>query len=76
MVVMVTIDVRWKEVKEACCTRKKKLKENEERLKKIDDLCLLFAKKASGFNSWFENVEEDLTDPIRCHSMLEVEVRC
>ena len=35
---------------------------------------LLFAKKASAFNSWFENAEEDLTDPVRCNSVEEIEV--
>ena len=34
---------------------------------------LLFAKKASAFNSWFENAEEDLTDPVRCNSVEEIE---
>jgi spectrin alpha len=32
----------------------------------------LFAKKASTFNSWFENAEEDLTDPVRCNSIDEI----
>lgn len=36
---------------------------------------LLFAKKASAFNSWFENAEEDLTDPVRCNSVEEIRVR-
>ena len=35
---------------------------------------LLFAKKASAFNSWFENAEEDLTDPVRCNSVEEIRV--
>lgn len=33
---------------------------------------LTFAKKASAFNSWFENAEEDLTDPVRCNSLEEI----
>jgi len=33
---------------------------------------LSFAKKASAFNSWFENAEEDLTDPVRCNSLDEI----
>lgn len=36
---------------------------------------LLFAKKASAFNSWFENAEEDLTDPVRCNSVEEIMVK-
>lgn len=54
--------------------RKQKLKENKNKLKEIDDLYLRFAKSASGFNSWFENVEEDLTDPIKCYSLQEISV--
>ncbi|XP_028171733.1 spectrin alpha chain-like [Ostrinia furnacalis] len=27
---------------------------------------------ASAFNSWFENAEEDLTDPVRCNSIEEI----
>lgn len=33
---------------------------------------MTFAKKASAFNSWFENAEEDLTDPVRCNSLEEI----
>jgi spectrin alpha len=39
---------------------------------KIEDLLLAFAKKASQFNSWFENAEEDLTDPVRVNSLDEI----
>jgi spectrin alpha len=38
----------------------------------IEELYLTFAKKASAFNSWFENAEEDLTDPVRCNSIEEI----
>ena len=41
-------------------------------LKQIEELFLNFAKKASAFNSWFENAEEDLTDPVRCNSIEEI----
>ena len=41
----------------------------------VEDLFLLFAKKASAFNSWFENAEEDLTDPVRCNSIEEIRVK-
>ena len=40
----------------------------------MEDLYLTFAKKASAFNSWFENAEEDLTDPVRCNSVEEIKV--
>ena len=38
----------------------------------IEELYLMFAKKASAFNSWFENAEEDMTDPVRCNSLEEI----
>ena len=38
----------------------------------VEDLFLTFAKKASAFNSWFENAKEDLTDPVRCNSLEEI----
>lgn len=44
----------------------------QEQFKQIEDLFLTFAKKASAFNSWFENAEEDLTDPVRCNSIEEI----
>ena len=40
----------------------------------VEELFLNFAKKASAFNSWFENVEEDLTDSVRCNSVEEIKV--
>lgn len=38
----------------------------------MEELYLQFAKKASTFNSWMENAEEDLTDPVRCTSLDEI----
>jgi len=61
-------------LKEASKQRKQTLEETQSRLRGINDLYLAFAKKASAFNSWFENVEEDLSDPVRCHSVVEIEV--
>ena len=47
----------------------------KDQYRQIEDLYLAFAKKASAFNSWFENAEEDLTDPVRCNSVEEIRVR-
>nr|CAB3266545.1 spectrin alpha chain, non-erythrocytic 1 [Phallusia mammillata] len=63
---------RREDLKKAATARRKELERNQNHLRGINDLCLLFAKKASAFNSWFENVEEDLTDPVRCHSVAEI----
>ena len=38
----------------------------------VEELYLQFAKKASALNSWMEDAEEDLTDPVRCNSLEEI----
>ena len=40
----------------------------------MEELFLQFAKKASAFNSWLEDAEEDLTDSVRCNSLEEIKV--
>ena len=65
---------RWDGLKAASKERKDLLEETQSRLRGINDLYLSFAKKASAFNSWFENVEEDMSDPVRCHSVVEIQV--
>lgn len=55
--------------------RKQRLLRLQEQYRQVEDLYLTFAKKASAFNSWFENAEEDLTDPVRCNSVEEIKVR-
>jgi hypothetical protein len=65
---------RWQELLDASQARKGRLLQSQEQYKKVEDLFLLFAKKASAFNSWFENAEEDLTDPVRCNSVEEIRV--
>jgi len=52
--------------------RKQRLILMQEQFRQIEELYLTFAKKASAFNSWFENAEEDLTDPVRCNSLEEI----
>ncbi|XP_055516190.1 spectrin alpha chain, non-erythrocytic 1 isoform X2 [Leucoraja erinacea] len=63
---------RWNQLLANSGERKKKLLEAQEHFRKLEDLFLTFAKKASAFNSWFENAEEDLTDPVRCNSLEEI----
>ncbi|CAH3114647.1 unnamed protein product [Porites lobata] len=63
---------RWEQLLEDSRTRKERLQHAQDQYKKVEDLFLLFAKKASAFNSWFENAEEDLTDPVRCNSVEEI----
>ncbi|XP_003743041.1 spectrin alpha chain [Galendromus occidentalis] len=63
---------RWHNLRGASEARKAKLIQMLDQYKQIEELFLTFAKKASAFNSWFENAEEDLTDPVRCNSLEEI----
>jgi spectrin alpha len=63
---------RWQKLLNNSLARREKLIRMQEHFKQIEDLFLTFAKKASAFNSWFENAEEDLTDPVRCNSLEEI----
>ncbi|XP_013775722.1 spectrin alpha chain-like isoform X2 [Limulus polyphemus] len=63
---------RWNNLLAASEARKQRLLRMQDQFKQIEDLFLTFAKKASSFNSWFENAEEDLTDPVRCNSIEEI----
>uniref|UniRef100_A0A183DQ64 SH3 domain-containing protein n=1 Tax=Gongylonema pulchrum TaxID=637853 RepID=A0A183DQ64_9BILA len=63
---------RWQQLLANSEARRQKLLKMQEQYKQIEELYLTFAKKASAFNSWFENAEEDLTDPVRCNSLEEI----
>ena len=63
---------KWQALLAANDSRKSQLKVAEGKFRDIEELYLTFAKKASTFNSWFENAEEDLTDPVRCNSIDEI----
>ncbi|XP_065916481.1 spectrin alpha chain, non-erythrocytic 1-like [Dysidea avara] len=63
---------RWEKLLKDSEARKNRLLRSQEQFKKVEELFLSFAKKASAFNSWFENVEEDLTDSVRCNSIEEI----
>ena len=71
---LTNVCIRWEGLKAASKHNKETLEATQARLRGINDLYLLFAKKASAFNSWFENVEEDMSDPVRCHSVVEIQV--
>ncbi len=66
------VNERWQALLAASDSRKSQLRVAEAKFRDIEELYLLFAKKASTFNSWFENAEEDLTDPVRCNSTDEI----
>ncbi|KAL8606296.1 hypothetical protein ACOMHN_024191 [Nucella lapillus] len=63
---------RWQKLLADSEGRRQKLLLLQEQYRQIEDLYLTFAKKSSAFNSWFENAEEDLTDPVRCNSVEEI----
>ncbi|CAH1785763.1 unnamed protein product [Owenia fusiformis] len=63
---------RWQKLLSDSEARKQRLLRLQEQYRQVEDLYLTFAKKASAFNSWFENAEEDLTDPVRCNSVEEI----
>merc|ERR1719277_2652900 len=63
---------RWNKLLSDSQQREKRLLEVQDEFRQIEELYLTFAKKASAFNSWFENAEEDMTDPVRCNSIEEI----
>ncbi|VDM96402.1 unnamed protein product [Thelazia callipaeda] len=63
---------RWQQLLANSEARRQRLLKMQDQYKQIEELYLTFAKKASAFNSWFENAEEDLTDPVRCNSLEEI----
>ena len=65
-------DLRWQKLQGDSNNRKQRLLQVQEQFRQIEELYLTFAKKASAFNSWFENAEEDMTDPVRCNSVEEI----
>ncbi|XP_031333128.1 spectrin alpha chain isoform X3 [Photinus pyralis] len=62
----------WQKLLADSDARKQRLLRMQDQFRQIEELFLTFAKKASAFNSWFENAEEDLTDPVRCNSIEEI----
>ena len=65
---------RWEKLKTDNDSRKKRLERSLEQFEKVEELFLQFAKRASAFQSWMEDTEEDLTDPVRCNSVEEIKV--
>ena len=63
---------RWNKLLVDSQKREQRLLEVQDQFRQIEELYLSFAKKASAFNSWFENAEEDMTDPVRCNSVEEI----
>ncbi|XP_037681556.1 spectrin alpha chain, erythrocytic 1 [Choloepus didactylus] len=63
---------RWEELLEASAAHRQKLLENQLPFQKAEELFMEFAHKASAFNSWCENAQEDLSEPVHCVSLNEI----
>uniref|UniRef100_A0A5F8G4J8 Spectrin alpha chain, erythrocytic 1 n=1 Tax=Monodelphis domestica TaxID=13616 RepID=A0A5F8G4J8_MONDO len=64
---------RWDQLLAAAAARRAKLLEEQLPLQKAEELFLEFAQKASAFNNWCENAEEDLSEPVHCVSLEEIQ---
>ena len=53
----------WAKLEDAVKNRRDTLNNSSVQLEKLRNLCIEFSRLASAFNSWYENVEENLTDP-------------
>ncbi|XP_057602793.1 spectrin alpha chain, erythrocytic 1 isoform X2 [Hippopotamus amphibius kiboko] len=60
---------RWGQLLEASEAHRKELLEKQLPLQKAEDLFMEFAHKASAFNNWCENAEENLSEPVRSVSL-------
>ncbi|XP_004688413.1 PREDICTED: spectrin alpha chain, erythrocytic 1 isoform X1 [Condylura cristata] len=62
----------WEQLLEASAAHRQKLLEKRLPLQKAEELFMEFANKASAFNNWCENAEEDLSEPVHCVSLNEI----
>ncbi|XP_058516471.1 spectrin alpha chain, erythrocytic 1 [Ochotona princeps] len=63
---------RWEQLLEAAAAHRQRLLEKQLPLKKAEDLFMEFAQRASAFNNWCENAEENLSEPVHCISLNEI----
>ncbi|XP_064449588.1 spectrin alpha chain, erythrocytic 1 isoform X3 [Mirounga angustirostris] len=62
----------WEQLLEASAAHREKLLEKQLPLQQAEELFMEFAHKASAFNHWCENTEEDLSEPVHCVSLNEI----
>ncbi|KAM7054281.1 spectrin alpha chain, erythrocytic 1 isoform 1-T1 [Molossus nigricans] len=67
-----TLLKHWEQLLEACASHRQKLLEKQLPLQKAEELFMEFAHKASAFNHWCENAEEDLSETVHCVSLNEI----
>ncbi|XP_006159133.1 spectrin alpha chain, erythrocytic 1 [Tupaia chinensis] len=63
---------RWEKLLEASAAHRQQLLEKQLPLQEAEELFMEFAHKASAFNNWCENTEEDLSEPVHCVSLNEI----
>ncbi|XP_045402991.1 spectrin alpha chain, erythrocytic 1 [Lemur catta] len=63
---------RWEQLLEASAAHRQKLLDKQLPLQKAEELFMEFAHKASAFNNWCENAEEDLSEPVHCVDLNEI----
>jgi len=63
--------VKWDGLLATLVARENRLLDEMAKHRKVEQVQRDFAKKASEFNSWLQNAEEDLTDPVRVNSLEE-----
>ncbi|XP_004640065.1 spectrin alpha chain, erythrocytic 1 [Octodon degus] len=63
---------RWQQLLELAAAHRQELIEKQLPLQQAEELFMEFANKASAFNNWCENAEEDLSEPVHCVSLNEV----
>ncbi|XP_045697382.1 spectrin alpha chain, erythrocytic 1 [Phyllostomus hastatus] len=62
----------WEQLLEVSAAHRQKLLEKQLPIQKAEELFMEFAHKASSFNHWCENVEEDLSESVHCVSLNEI----
>ncbi|XP_077012693.1 spectrin alpha chain, erythrocytic 1 [Tamandua tetradactyla] len=62
----------WEKLLEASAAHRQELLKKQLPLQKAEELFMEFAQKASTFNNWCENAQEDLSEPVHCVSLNEV----
>ncbi|XP_054419326.1 spectrin alpha chain, erythrocytic 1 [Pteronotus mesoamericanus] len=62
----------WEQLLEVSAAHRQKLLEKQLPIQKAEELFMEFAHKASAFNHWCENAEEDLSEPVHCVSLNEI----
>ncbi|XP_062959972.1 spectrin alpha chain, erythrocytic 1 isoform X2 [Cynocephalus volans] len=62
----------WEQLLEASAAHRQKLLEKQLPLQKAEELFMEFANKASAFNNWCENAEENLSGPVHSVSLNEI----